>query len=61
MLEGEKNNMQAHTPRKKKVLKKKFMTRPNHPTPPPSPPQKSNGRPLIVAINFNLIYYLFVI
>ena len=39
MLEGEKNNMQAHTRRKKnslriKVLKKKFMTRPNHPSPP---------------------------
>ena len=50
MLEGEKNNMQAHTRRKKVIVnqgvEKKFMTRPNHPTSPPSPPQKSNGRPL---------------
>ena len=38
-LEGEKNILQAHTPRKKntrgiKGLKKKFMPIPNHPTPP---------------------------
>ena len=38
MLEGEKNNLQAHTPRKKKFIviqdvEKKFMTRPNHPAP----------------------------
>ena len=29
-----------------RVEKKKLMTRPNHPTPPPPSPQKSNGRPL---------------
>ena len=39
MLEGEKNNMQAHTPRKKihceLRVEKKFTTRPNHPAPLP--------------------------
>ena len=48
MLEGEKNNLQAHTRKKNFILnqgvKKNFTTRPNHP--PPPPPQKSNGRPL---------------
>ena len=59
MLEGEKNNLQAHTRKKKislgiKVLKKNFTTRPNHPPPLPPPSQKSNGRPLIYSQNLFL-------
>ena len=43
MLEGEKNNLQAHTRKKifhceSRCWKKNFTTRPNHPPPPPPPP-----------------------
>ena len=49
MLEGEKNNLQANTRKKKisfriKVLKKNFTTRPNHPPPPPPPPPPLRSR-----------------
>ena len=53
MLEGEKNNLQANTRKKKKFnvnqgVEKKFHDQTKSPTPPPPPPppQKSNGRPL---------------
>ena len=52
MLEGEKNNLQAHTRKKKNFIvnqgvEKKFHDQTKSPTsPPPPPPQKSNGRPL---------------
>ena len=43
MLEGEKNNMQAHTPRKDFIVSQGVEEKihdylPNHPTPPPPPP-----------------------
>ena len=47
MLEGEKNNLQANTRKKKFIVnqgvEKKFHDQTKSPTP---PPQKSNGRPL---------------
>ena len=47
MLEGEKNNLQAHTRKKKFIVnqgvEKKFHDQTKSP---PPPPQKSNGRPL---------------
>ena len=51
MLEGEKNNLQAHTRKKNFIVnqgvEKKFHDQTKSPTsPPPPPPQKSNGRPL---------------
>ena len=50
MLEGEKNNLQAHTRKKNFIVKqgveKKFHDQTKSPTPPPPSPQKSNGRPL---------------
>ena len=57
MLEGEKNNLQAHTRKKNFIVnqgvKKKFH---DHTKSPPPPPQKSNGRPL----NRPLIHWLHV-
>ena len=48
MLEGEKNNLQAHTQKKNFIVnqgvEKKFHDQTK--SPPPPPPQKSNGRPL---------------
>ena len=55
MLEGEKNNLQAHTRKKNFIVnqgvEKKFHDQTKSPTPPPPPPpQKSNGRPLMKFI-----------
>ena len=50
MLEGEKNNLQAHTRKKNFIVnqgvEKKFHDQTKSAPPPPPPPQKSNGRPL---------------
>ena len=55
MLEGEKNNLQAHTQKKKFHCESrcwKKNSRPDQITPPP-PVQKSNGRPLIARRNIS--------
>ena len=50
MLEGEKNNLQANTRKKKFIVnqgvEKKFHDQTKSPTHPPPPPQKWNGQPL---------------
>ena len=61
MLEGEKNNLQANTRKKKFIVnqgvEKKFHDQTKSPTPPPPPPQKSNSRPLITVIFLSLLSF----
>ena len=58
MLEGEKNNLQANTRKKKFHCESrcwKKISRPDQITHPP-PPQKSNGRPLIISLITRMRY-----
>ena len=57
MLEGEKKTCKHIPPKKNFIVnhgvQNKFMTRPNHPPPPPRFPQKSNGRPPNLKVVFS--------